>query len=408
LETSVNTLALHEQDSNVGACATAAIWSVFQKAAENYYVNLKSQIEITKDAGQRRDGQRMIPNTGLTLDSMNIALTKNDLETEMIDLTNTRGSKYLRRIISAYSPIGIPVILCINIPDERGNFAGHAVAVCGHLNETKTFSTNDNDDIICEADFMSQIYYHDDQWGPFIESAFPSDVKEESVNMNIYENSKEFENKDFDFIKDKFIDSTWTEIETENGEYKCTYMLEEKKINHLIASGKKKLYATILYAIIPVFPKVRINYDHREKNIRSMQYLLKSMELVKSESWAYCNWDISLKYSHLFKSEFRNYQSYSFVSEQDSRNFKFTVLSQSLPKYIWVATMYFGGNKYITFIFDATGLVDVPLLLHVLFYIPELKRVFASALQKSNIESSGMNICDELVDGCLHRNNFFI
>lgn len=37
----IESLAFHEQDSNVGACATIAIWSVFQIASEDYYVNLK-------------------------------------------------------------------------------------------------------------------------------------------------------------------------------------------------------------------------------------------------------------------------------------------------------------------------------------------------------------------------------
>jgi hypothetical protein len=410
-EASVNSLAFHEQDGNVGACATAAIWSVLQKAAEDYTVNLKSQIEITKDAGVSQDGKRMLPNIGLTLESICIALTKNNLETEIFE--NTNGKKYLCRVISAYSHIGIPVILVMQVPNEQGCFDGHAVAVCGHFQEKSSPIKSDNPHhIVCRADFISKIYYHDDQCGPYVRGVFPSDIEEETVNVDIYKKIDESNNDNFDFskIKEKFIDSTWTAIEIADNEYAYTDLLPTEELTGL---KKKKLYATIHYVIVPVFPKVRINYKSIEENVRNIQSFLEKCEYFEDKnSWAYCSWDISLKYSYQFKNEIRNCQPPESVRGFPP-NFKFTVLSQSLPKYIWVATMYckYENNdyEYMTFIFDATGLVNTSLLLHVLFYLPNTKDKFVSVLDKIKVPSkiSFERIYKELIDG-KGRDNFFI
>jgi hypothetical protein len=414
LKINVNSLAFHEQDSNVGACATSAIWAVLQKAAEsNNYVNLKSQIEITKNAGiTGYRGQRILPNHGLDPKSICEAITKNHLETEIRDFDEIEESqKYLRRIVAAYSSVGIPVILGIDVPDKEGRFAGHAVAICGHYKEQiKPVSGNRTDDIVCKADFITKIYYHDDQWGPFVRGRFPVDLKEDTVATNIY---KKQYGVDFDAVKDRFIDSTWTEINTEQEEYKYTYSLEKNEIEELLKEGKKKLYATLLFAIVPVFPKVRINYDEIEPLIWGIHCFLKDIIKFENENvWNYCTWDINLKYSSDFKNEIRNDKLYDFISEQDCRNFKFTILSQSLPKYIWVATIYFDDeNKFMTFIFDATGLVNAPLLLHVLFYIPGFKVNFMDSLMKMQQNNSNgalfIQVHNELIDG-LSKDYFFI
>ena len=189
-EIPIRSLAFHEQDSNVGACATIAVWSVFQIASEDYYVNLKSPYEITNDAGiTNYNGQRLLPNSGLVPHAICNAITKNKLVTEIRDLSKDSNIIYLKRLIYAYSSIGIPIILCIKVPEQGKCDDGHAVAISGHSLDELTFSNPVFDDksFFNRADFISQIYFHDDQWGPFVKSTivqYDADVSHFATHHN--------------------------------------------------------------------------------------------------------------------------------------------------------------------------------------------------------------------------------
>lgn len=396
-EICIPTLAFHEQDNNVGACATVSIWSVFQKAAQDYYINLKSPIEITKDAGLiSGDGQRILPNKGLVTQAICTALTRNNIVTEVRSLENYEDSiSYLCRLIYAYSALEIPIILLLQVP-EGGGFDGHAVAVCGHR-LTPEKKVNLNKEFISQADFMTQIYCHDDQWGPFVSMLFP-DFNEESVDffsdyypeLQAYkrENPKqypEFEQR----YKTRLIDSTWTETVIPGTEalYKYKYFLTPKESER---KDLEKIYSILQFVIVPTFPKVRISYDTIESIVLDINKLIRDGLRLKRDSLKYLNWDIRVRYSEDFKYDISNL-IYADISTGDDYNgftieqfqdFKFNILSQSLPKFIWVTTLQFENKPFITFLFDATGLVDCQLLLHALFYVPSMKKAFNQWIQE--------------------------
>lgn len=412
IDISINSLAFHEQDSNVGACATAAIWSVFQKAAENYYVNLKSPIEITKDAGVTNyNGQRMLPNDGLIPEAICAALSKNNLEPELRVLTeSSHPQDYFKRLVYAYSTLGVPVILVVKVPSD-GEFYGHAVTICGHrigkFNFSKTKISSNN--FVSKADFISQVYYHDDQWGPFVTATFPKDEDDEIIHTDVYniQNEEGYYNS-----KERFLDSTWTEL-TNNEQYLTAYTLTDKKLSDLIQKGYKKIFSTIELAIVPVFSKVRISYDLIEKEVIAIQDLLyhQILEFDDDASWDFSNWDIQLRYSDDFKEDIRNLNFLGFDNDEVSR-IKFQLLSQSFPKYIWIATLCFEEKSYISFIFDATGLVNSQLLLHVFFHVPSLKEEMKERLEKVNYDfiniSDYAKVYNELILGDSKNSNFFI
>lgn len=400
LELIVNSLAFHEQDSNVGACATASIWSVFQKAAESYYVNLRSPIEITRDAGVTNyKGQRLLPNDGLLPEAICCAITKNNLETEIRDFENVANiQQYVKRLIYSYSSFGLPIILGLEVPHD-GMYYGHAVTVCGH--ECKSFLSQTVDcgtEINSRADLIEQIYYHDDQWGPFVRATFPQE--EDTGDDGV-------------IVKD-FLDTTWTEQEgEEEGKFYFIHSLKEEEVEKLQQLDKQILYAKLKFIILPVYPKIRICYDTIEQYVLGLQNFLSNVfQFEDPDTWIYSNWDIRLHYGKDFKSDIRNYQPYSFVTEDQAADFKFQILSLSLPKYIWVATLYFADNRYMSFIFDATGLVNSPLLLCVLFYIPNVKEQFEKKLARINAkniaEEQYYELYEELINGSSKKDTFFI
>jgi hypothetical protein len=408
IEIPIPTLAFHEQDNNVSACATISIWSVLQKAAEDYYINLKSPVEITKDAGSTNyDGQRMLPNSGLVPQAICSALTKNNLATEIRNFNSIDNIKnYLCRLIYAYSTLELPIILGIDVPDHA-QFAGHAVAICGHRISPNDFNQNSGE-FVSKADNITQIYYHDDQWGPFVSASFPS---KEAIEKNYSPAIYPWNNSDSDLFKQKLIDSTWTEIEGDKG-YQNTYFLNEDEIKAMQEKGKPKIFSVLRCIIIPTFPKVRICYDTIEKIIVSIQQLIKDLFKLEENSWKYLNWDIRVRYSKDLKKEIRNLEfKNNLFSIDEFQKFKFAILSQSLPKYIWVATMCFDKEKFISFVFDATGLVNSHLLIHAIFYIPQLKDIFKNILyeinEKNSNNASFEQIYKELIEGC-SKDNFFI
>lgn len=359
-EIPINTLAFHEQDANVGACATMAVWSVFQKAAEDYYVKLKSPIEITRDAGLiRYTGDRMFPNKGLIVPEICTALTKNNLVTETRVFDGVNDSNYLKRFLYAYSSLGLPMVLLVLVPEES-EYVGHAIAVCGHRfggDCEQSFAVCE-ETIVSRADSISQLYCHDDQWGPFVDMSF---ILEEDLpsceGMN-----RLLEEIGLSVSSQNIIDSEWTK-ETENGE---------------------KYYAVLRGVIVPTFPKVRIDYDTIESMVLELQFcVVVALENQNSSPCENIVWDIRARYSEEFKQELKQLRREEcFLStDEEFFAFKFNALTQSLPKYIWVATSYTKSNRLCSFIFDATGLTHCQSLLHVLFYDPSPKQLFQSWLE---------------------------
>src|SRR6218665_1183903 len=135
-EIDINSLAFQEQDSVLSACATTAIWSMLNKAAIDFHTILKSPSQITKDADNTSlDGSRLFPNKGLNLLQICQAILNSGLVSEIKqpnfvanhfgNQINIVNNQYLKKILNAYSPIGIPIILIINVPNGN-NYGLHA------------------------------------------------------------------------------------------------------------------------------------------------------------------------------------------------------------------------------------------------------------------------------------------
>ena len=357
-EVVIDSLAFQEQDQNVAACATIAIWSMLQIAAEDYYVVLQSPSEITRNSDiVAYKGNRLLPNKGLSILQMSQAITRNSLVTEVRERTDYKGDStfnlYIKKLIHAYSNLRIPPILLINLspPQDRGkdrvkddyvedesDFDGHAVAVNGYkmrplqqvkrrnslLNQVSTLFISES--IIWKADLIEKIYVHDDQWGPFSRMIFSGKKK---------------------------IKTNW-ELTTENKALSRTEGL-----------------------VVTVYPKVRIPYDDIEsKVIRLNDFFI---EHIKDEIIGEFVWDIQLYYSESFKTFIQGSELFDDSNVYD-RELQFKLLTRSFPKYVWVATLQIEEQPALHFIYDATGLSGSNIILTVFGYFPDFTRLFKKSL----------------------------
>lgn len=333
-ELKMSSLAFQEQDSVLAACATTAIWSMLNKAALDFHTILKSPSQITKDADNvSPDGGRLFPNKGLNLLQICQAIFNSGLVSEVkkpdVTLSDKDGkiigkvisNQYLKKILNAYSPIGIPIILVISVPS--GGAPGlHAITVSGFKQNSPTL-ISPRPEISWLADNIEKFYAHDDQWGPFARIEF----------MNQYE-----------------IETPWTVFDP---------------------SKRATLVTNI---VVPIYPKVRISYEEIEVIVLGLDRILTFF--FDGKIVADLVWDIKIEYSENFKSQLK-------VSGLDETE-KVAHLTTSMPKYIWIATCYIAEHKVLEFTFDATdvnsGMIGKDLICH----LPQEIKTLLSDFLKTN------------------------
>jgi len=310
LSLEVLSLAFQEQDSVVAACATAAMWSMLHGAAQNsnHTILLKSPSEITRDAGNSSDGNRLFPNKGLEISQISESIIKSGLVSEIKDKLPI-GS-YAKKIINAYSGIGIPIILVVEISDQDSKHEYHAIAVCGHQKQLSAEVVVDME-VSFMSDNITKLYGHDDQWGPFVSIAFTDD--------------------------DKLI-TPWNEDNPAGSD------VEIRSI------------------IVSVYPKIRISYEEIEPLVTGYDFILSKIfnEYLKQD----LVWDIRLVMNKDYKQ---------MLQEMDPELYpkKLQLLTESRPKYIWVASCYVSEIKILDFTFDATGVAQEMLGLNVISYLDD-------------------------------------
>ncbi|MDB5024314.1 MAG: hypothetical protein JWP78_2069 [Mucilaginibacter sp.] len=335
----IESLAFLSQDSNVAACATIAIWTMLQRAVEDYYINLKSPYEITKDSGQTiQNGNRIFPNSGLDPGLICNSITKNNLAPELRPFID--GDKNLNRrtkmIVHGYSRIRLPIIIGMNVQVGK-----HATAITGHRLQEPVFKApakkrfelytpkkKDTGLLPLRSDNMNKFYMHDDQWGPFSRCEFKEGNK---------------------------ISTSWNRYtkETRMGE--------------------------IMMLIIPVFQKIRIPIEDIEQYTFGLHNFL-TKELSEAIRGTF-NWDIQLYFSSDFKEEVRN--SGAFKPDVPNQlDFLKKLVTEPLPKYLWVATLYADNHKMMYFVFDATGLRHTTSLLLAFSYYPVLMDKFVDRVNE--------------------------
>lgn len=168
----VRSLAFQEQDSEVAACSTAAIWSALH-ALERKITreSIPSTFDITAGASltyiKRSLGEvaRRFPTSGLGLEQMEAYLRSLGLDCIVCGATLHKGAVQLAEYLMAYASAGFPMLLVGNlyVSSRRGAFQKlglHAMTALGY--ETKGPYPWGH-----AALRISQVFAHDDNVGPF-------------------------------------------------------------------------------------------------------------------------------------------------------------------------------------------------------------------------------------------------
>jgi hypothetical protein len=317
---SIVSLAFQEQDMVVSACATTSIWTTLQKSSHIHLSLIKTPSEITVDAGtvESKIGVRTFPNKGLNIRQMCRAIKASGLDPEIRDgdvemkidigdnqTTKTIKNLYIKKIINAYHPLGIPIIIVLLIP-EKDKYYLHAVTVVGHRSKRESGKKPD-EKITWRAELIKKLYVHDDKFGPFAR---------------------------VDFLNSNEIRTDWT----------------------LIHPTLKPTYAQ--YVIVPVYPKVRISYDDIEDIVHSFDFAVyyPFQDYFKFD----LEWDIRVIQSNDYKAEIKS----SLNDETQKKAF----LTDSLPRFIWVATCSVNCAPIFEFVFDATDVSNNMICIEVISY----------------------------------------
>lgn len=340
-ELRVESLAFQEQDSILAACATTAIWSMLNKAADFQVCLLKSPSEITRDSGTlSTDGSRLFPNKGLDIRQICQAIYQSGLATEVRqgDFPLPEGKRlgpfkkvvsrsFLKKILNAYSSIGIPLILVIAVPRSDG-YGFHAITVSG-FKQAGPEPVEPSTKISYHSDNIEKFYAHDDQWGPFAR---------------------------IEWFDDCELITEWND-------------------------GDRRTY--VLHVIVPTFPKIRIPYEDIEIIVEGLDRILTTTFGTKTVHDLV--WDIKVDYSENYKQQLLDLDPAAFPD-------KVSHLKQSLPKFVWIATCYIGDKPALKVVFDATGVSKAMLGLDILSLLPdEITNAVFTFLDKNKGNASIVN-----------------
>ncbi|MCW5824235.1 MAG: hypothetical protein KIT34_15630 [Cyanobacteria bacterium TGS_CYA1] len=326
IDLKVSSLAFQEQDRAASACASSALWSVFQATGVLFHHKIPSPFQITTLATENSPpltevpegidvNTRNLPSKGLSLFQMAQAIRAVGLEAYSVKVNN---SFILKSTVYAYLKARIPILLMISLYKNGIEVGKHAVAITG-------FRTDGDPVLEYDCHMFSnrivQFYVHDDQVGPF--------------------------------ARMKVIDST-----TLSTSYKApgTYVAVPSAV------------------LVPLLPTIRIPFGTVSDIVREFDAFVEQTRLtgaipIESER---LEWDVYLISVQDFRRE--------IVSENRlSPTRKSEILTSVHPLYVWRAVAYEENSSLFELIFDSTDLEQGKLILDAISYSKNFSDNFASA-----------------------------
>lgn len=335
IELAVESLPYQEQDLVVAACATSALWSVFQGSGKIFHHPIPSPVEITKAgtihipddgaSGILPHETRGLHHNGLTATQMAHAVRSVGIDPYLVGAYND----YLLKCTAyAYLKASIPALLGFTLIDSTlpkpDNILGkHAVAVTGFSLGNQKPAPFSNNNMLITASRIDKLYVHDDQIGPFVKMIFQAN----------------------NLLKTEWLD--------------C-----KNNPNNVFASPEM--------LIIPLYHKIRIPFEIIHSNVAqfdlAIQMLFKFLPLSNQ-----IEWDIYLCEVNSFKKEIA---SNTTLDKATKKN----LLTVNMPKYLWRATGMDSISNELKFdiLFDATDIEQGAIIINVIVYDQNLKKVLTA------------------------------
>ncbi|MCH7690857.1 MAG: hypothetical protein IIA17_07430 [candidate division Zixibacteria bacterium] len=341
----VKTLAFQEQDKAVGACATSALWSMFQGTGFLFHHYIPSPIEVTQSASTILSElePRSFPSKGLDVAQIAQAIRSVGLEPFRVDA----WSEFVfKSTVYGYLRGRIPLLLACAIVDRsiptQSNIEWHAVAVTGYSTSLKgpKLGTVENDKYYhgsfrLTATRIDKVYAHDDQIGPFARMTW----LDEKLKIDVDGTESEF----------NALDTSYKDVKGEIGNVKAV--------------------PWILF--VPLYHKIRIPLEVVLDTIIEFNDIY---DLVSSifgdELPSPREWDVYLTSVNDFKKDI-------FDLENIEEKLKEEILTLSFPKYLWRASLVSEENLVLDFLFDATDIEQSSIFCYAIIHDPTHKAFLA-------------------------------
>lgn len=329
LQLDVHSLAFQEQDTVVAACATSALWSCFQGTGKLFQHVIPPPVEITNWAGAHMPenllaaSARAFPNAGLTCTQMAHAVRRVGLEPFVVG-ANTRYG--LNSVMYAYLRGKIPSILACSLISGYGTpqssvLGGHAIALTGFSLGDPLAAGFGSTGFMLRAARVDKIYGHDDQVGPFARMVW--------VNVPIA-------------------------IPPSAGQ---TQLAVHQK-DTLKTSWEGSVYANPDFVLLPLYHKIRIPFSVIHDAMLGLDAILENVRQQHLSTQARAEWDIYLTTANDYKTSVKaDYADLGFDIKPS--------LLVDLPRFVWRVSVRTEGNLELDFLFDATGIAQHDLLVHV-------------------------------------------
>lgn len=308
----VDSLAFQEQDTDVAACATSALWSAFQATGRMFQHDIPSPVAITRAASTIvRLNNRTMPNhEGLTAEQMAEAIRSVGLEPHAIPVGRriaasphfTCDADLFRTAAHAYLRSGIPCLACGALVEvTSGKEIGlHAITLNGFRMGAGPSSPAAP---ILRATRINRLYAHDDAVGPFARLRFGS------TNTPIL--------------------TSWQDS----------------------SGGTDNVQFIPLILLVPTYHKMRVPFVRVRLDITQLDSLIEgTRQSGKMPSLtSHGEWDIYLGDAGRLKREMLSLPHTRFDKD---------ILTGAFPKYTWTCDFYSGSDLKAKVFIDATDLLQ--------------------------------------------------
>lgn len=341
-----HSLAFQEQDSVVAACATSALWSIFQATGQLFQHPIPSPSAITSQATEiLTKDQRAFPSPGLTSIEMAHALKSVGLEPYLVNAAN---HYLLKATLYAYLRAGIPMMFGFHLVDVSGTVSQvigkHAVAITGYSLGYSQATFFENTSFLLKATRIDKIYVHDDQVGPFSRMVFDEQL-----------------------------------ITLQNGKQELSILTSWQGNDGSI--GGKRAISDIL--LIPLYHKIRIPFGVIHDIVFGFDNLLKSVisQVIPNRMpiFQQAEWDIYLVSVNDLKKEV-------FDSVNLNTEIRRNILMRSFPRFLWRASLIFDSGINLDLLFDATDIEQGAFFLCAIEYDIEFTKYLPILFNVEGIE----------------------
>lgn len=338
----IETLAYQEQDTVVAACATSALWSCFQGTGKLFQHVIPPPVEITNWAGDQLPedlvaaSPRAFPNNGLTATQMAHAIKRTGLEPFAVGTESRHG---LNSLTYAYLKGKIPSLLACQLHRDLGTpdaslMGGHAIALTGFSLGDSAATPFGSTGFLLRASRIDKLYGHDDQVGPFARMI-------------------------------------WDKATVETGPANANGDVPTEEHDFLRTSWEGVIHADPNFVLLPLYHKIRIPFIVIHDAILEVDALVEQMRGIFYPQVARAEWDIYLTTVNDYKTSVRAcYESFGFDPLPS--------LAANLPRFLWRVTARTNDNVHLDVLFDATGIAQHDLVVHVVSSGAEYSQMIAA------------------------------